>query len=152
MSFSEIANKKTTNNYNYNSLQNLNITSSSNNNICNTLSSYKDIFSVFNNLVNNGKVTSNYSCQYTVPNKPPSMPPSISIDRVQTNVNPRVIGLKNNRIFYNSNKNITSSYGINSIIPISGSVIQILPSNLDLGKSDNEVTIEKEPTDNDKKK
>ena len=148
--FSSIANKKISN-YNYNSLQNSNINIlSSYNNICNTLSTFEDSFSSNNNLVNNdfNKVSSNYSCQYTLPNKQPS----ISIDRVETNAIPRVIGLKNNRIFYNTNKNIHSSYDINSIVPINGSIIQTLPSNFDLIKSDNEIILEKEPIDNDKKK
>ena len=148
--FSHIINKKN-NNYNQNTFQNSNInTTVSSNNICNKLSSYEDSFSVYKNLANYDikKVASIYSYQYTVPNKPSSF----SIDKINTNEIPRITRKKNKRLIYNSNKNFSSSYNICSIIPISSRNIQTLSNNLEFQKSENETTIEKEPTDNDKKK
>ena len=137
-------------NYNYNSIQNLNGNiASSYNNIYNTLPPYEESFSFYNGLIHNelNKVNSNYPYQYILQSQNQYQP---NIEKEKNNkILTKVIGLKN-KAFYNSNKNITSNYDINSIIPIKNSVIQNIPSNFNL--INNENNIEKEPTDSDKNK
>ena len=132
--------------YNYNSIQNQNgnITTSYNNNY-NTLSSYEDSFSFYNSIINKEleKFKNQYPYQYTVPNK------AFPVERIQNIPHPKVIGLKN-RNFYDSKKNIISSYDIDSIIPINSNVMQTVHDNLEFEKNGN--NIEKVPTDSHKKK
>lgn len=136
-------------NYNFNSIQNYNggnITSSYNT-VYNHLASYEGGPFIFTDSLSNelDKFSTNYSYQFTVPNKP------ISVLQPKVDVKPKKVGLKNNKGFYNSNKNITTSYDINPLSFSNSSLIQTIPSK-NLYKNENSIKSEKEPTDNHKKR
>ena len=133
--------------YNINSSQNLkNNIAASYNNIYNTLPTYDESFSIYNGLIHSelDKFNTNYPYQLTIPSEQSETEMGIS------NSIPKFIGLSN-RSFYNSNKNITTNYDINSDIPIdTDQIIHTIPSSQDV--MINESKFEKEPHDNHKKK
>ena len=150
LSFASISNSVTQSNYNYNSLQN-NITSSFNT-IYNTLPTYDNSYSYNNYIIDKEfyKSNKNYPIPFIQSNK------QQKITRIKENNIPKFTNLKN-KAFYSNKKNITSSYDINSIIPINNTIIHNFPSNLNLFKTDNKNNNnyfdkkEKEPSDTSRK-
>ena len=137
------------NNSNYNSIKNNNYKNISYNNLFNKfnkLESYDDIYN-FNEVfpIDSDQYDSNYSYQYTVPNKPVSLP------RQQDISIPKSIGIKN-KAFYNSNKNITTNYDINQICPTDSSIFPSNRRNGEYFKSENKTERERVPTDRRKVK
>ena len=133
------------NNNAYISIENANARiASSNNTIFKTLSSHEDSFLFHNSVIQNeiDKFSPQYPYQFTAPNN------SKPNKRVQNNLHPKAIYLKNPSI-HNSDKNSVSSYNINSIIPINSNVFQVIQNTLEIVKLENNV--EKEPLDNHKK-
>ena len=111
------------NNSYYNSIKKNNSKNISYNNIFNAynnLDSYEDIYN-YNDIfpIDFGQYNSNYSYQYTVPNK------SVSLAKQRDIPIPKTGGLKN-KSFYNSNKNITTNYDISEICRTD---LSIFPSN-----------------------
>ena len=129
------------NHYNMNSTQNINNKLGSSYNIYNALPTYDNSLTFINTLINNEieNLNTNYPYQLTVRNQQAETENNLT----------KIIGLKN-RSFYGSNKNITSNYDINSIIPIDSAHIQNNSSNLDVISKVSK--FEKEPTDNRKKR
>ena len=145
ITITDINNLKAKKNHSYNnSIKKNNSNSNSNYNLFNTynnLESYDNIYN-YNAIfpIEPDQYDSNYSYQYTVPNK------SVSLARQQEIPIPKSVGLKN-KSFYNSNKNITTNYDISQVCPTDSNIFPSNRRNGEFFKRENKTDRERVPTD-----
>ena len=141
--------ERNTNNYNslHNNNNNIGNITSSYNTVYNHLASYEGGPFIFTDSLSNEleQFSKNYSYQFTLPNEP------VSVLQPKTNIKPKKARLKNNKDFYNSNKNIINDYDINPLTFSNSSLVKTIQSK-NISENENRNKSEKEPTDNLKKR